>query len=306
MTGIKRLSVVVPVTQDEGDLAQDFIAYKTVLADNAEFVDFIYVLDGQCPQAVEALKSLKIAGEPLQILSFAKSKGEAAALSVGCHHAEGDVIMTLPAKMQVKTEELARLLVAFEGTDMVVAQRRLDREASFGREKKLEYILKLLLNSPFKDLRCGVRILRPRIAEEIPLYNNQHRFWPILAQEQGFVVRELEVEGYLQRKLSPGVDINIVLDVMTVYFLLRFLRKPFRFFGGVGFTILAIGVIATGYLVIERLFFGIGLADRPALILSTLMIVLGIQILAVGLIGEIITFSYTKDIKPYKVERIVK
>lgn len=306
MSDIKQLSVVVPITQDEGDLAEDFAAYKTQLYNNAENIDFIYVLDGECPQAVATLRSLKNAGEPLQILSFAKSMGEAAALTVGCRHAQGEVIMTLPAKTQVKITELSRLLVALDGADMVVARRHLDREVGFGREKKLEYTLKLLLKSPFNDLRCGVRVLRPRIAQEISLYNNQHRFWPLLAQEQGFIVRELEVEGYLRRRTSPGVDVSIVLDVITVYFLLRFLRKPFRFFGGFGFAVLSVGAIATGYLVVERLFFGVGLADRPALILSTLMIVLGIQIIAVGLIGEIITFSYTKDIKPYKVERIVE
>lgn len=306
MSKLKQLSVIVPVTKEETDLAQDFLAYRTALAETSDQIDFIYILDGPYPKTLDTLKALKKAGEPLEILSFAKRSGEGTALSVGCSHASGDVIMTLPAKIQVEPKELPCLLEALEGADMVVARRRLGRETAFGREKKLEYVLKLLLKSPFQDLRCGVRVLRPEVAQEISLYDNQHRFWPLLAQEQGFTVREFEVKGYLPKRESRGVDISIFLDIVTIYFLLRFLRKPFRFFGGIGFGILVLGALATGYLVVERLFFGVGLADRPALILSTLLIVLGIQIIAVGLVGEIITFSYTKDIKPYKVDRVVE
>lgn len=306
MSRLSQLSVIIPVTKDAADLAEDFLAYRTALTEASDQIEFIYILDGQHPQALNTLKVLKKAGEPLEILSFAKRVGEGTALSVGCSHARGEIIMTLPAKIQVEPRELSRVLDALDSADMVVARRSLGRNAAFGREKKLEYVLKLLLKSPFEDLRCGVRVLRPEVAQEISLYDNQHRFWPLLAQEQGFVVRELEVKGHLPKRESRGVDINIFLDIVTIYFLLRFLRKPFRFFGGIGFGILVFGALATGYLVVERLFFGVGLADRPALILSTLLVVLGIQIIAVGLVGEIITFSYTKDIKPYKVDRVVE
>ena len=94
--------------------------------------------------------------------------------------------------------------------------------------------------------------------------------------------------------------------MVTIYFLLRFLQKPFRFFGGFGFAILAVGGLFTAYLVVARLFFGVPLVDRPALVLSTLMVVLGIQILSVGLIGEIVAFTYAKDVKDYRVDRVVE
>lgn len=101
------------------------------------------------------------------------------------------------------------------------------------------------------------------------------------------------------------IDFSLLLDVVTIYFLLRFVRKPFRFFGGFGFAILAVGGLFTAYLVFVRLVFGVPLVDRPALILSTLMVVLGIQIISVGLIGEIIAFTYAKEVKDYRVDRIV-
>jgi hypothetical protein len=102
-----------------------------------------------------------------------------------------------------------------------------------------------------------------------------------------------------------GIDLSLVLDLITAFFLIRFIKRPFRFFGGFGFAVLAVGGLVTAWLVFARLFLGEALVDRPALILSSLMIVLGIQIISVGLIGEIITFSFTKEHKDYKVERIV-
>jgi hypothetical protein len=106
------------------------------------------------------------------------------------------------------------------------------------------------------------------------------------------------------QRLLP-VDVSLVLDVVTIYFLLRFVRKPFRFFGGFGFTVLTLGALFTAWLVVTRLLFGVPLVDRPALVLSTLMIVLGIQIISVGLIGEIVAFTYAKNVRDYRVDRIV-
>jgi hypothetical protein len=128
-----------------------------------------------------------------------------------------------------------------------------------------------------------------------------------LAQAQGFAVRELDLPASHPpqhgAKLLP--DLSLLLDVVTVYFLLRFVRKPFRFFGGFGFAILAAGGLFTGWLVLSRLFLDVPLVDRPALVLSTLMVVLGIQIISVGLIGEIVAFTYAKEVRDYRVDRIV-
>jgi hypothetical protein len=150
--------------------------------------------------------------------------------------------------------------------------------------------------------------MRRRVAEELVLYGSQERFLPLLAQAQGFKVVELALPMApgtgLRRQL--GIEPTLVLDALTVVFLLRFLKKPFRFFGGIGLAVLAAGALATAWLVFTRLFLGVPLADRPALILSTLLVVLGIQIIAVGLIGEIITFAHAREIDDYKIDRIVE
>ena len=151
--------------------------------------------------------------------------------------------------------------------------------------------------------------MRAEVAKELTIYGNQYRFLPLLAQAQGFAVREVDLParatGQRVERGRWGSIVSLLLDVVTIYFLLRFLRKPFRFFGGFGFAVLAVGGLFTAWLVVARLFFGVPLVDRPALVLSTLMIVLGIQIISVGLIGEIVAFTYAKDIKDYRVDRVV-
>jgi hypothetical protein len=130
-----------------------------------------------------------------------------------------------------------------------------------------------------------------------------------MAHRQGFRVIELDVtqseSDKYRRIYAPGVYVRRLLDLLTIFFLVKFTKKPLRFFGLVGTTLFGLGVVSSLYLIIERLFFAVNLADRPALFLSSLLIVLGVQIIAIGLIGEIIIFTHAKDLKEYKIDKII-
>jgi hypothetical protein len=307
MMRIELISVVVPVTQDL-DVTPAYQSYRRVLAQYGKPVEFIYVLDGLMPQAAQGLRALKSAGEPIEILSFANPFGEAAALTVGFRHAAGDVVFTLTPHVEVAPEALPSLMEALATSDLAVARRVLANGQEPPKQRKFDRMVNTLFGTSLQDIRCTVRAMRAEVAKDLTVYGNQHRFLPLLAQAQGFVVREVDLPSARAprrpSRLLP-VDLSLALDIVTIYFLLRFLKKPFRFFGGFGFAILALGGIFTAYLVIARLLFDVPLVDRPALVLSTLMIVLGIQILSVGLIGEIVAFTYAKDAKDYRVDRIV-
>ncbi len=300
------LSVVVLIDREPDDILALHEACRRAIAPLAPEIEFIYVVDGPLERTIAALRELADRGEPLSILTFPKAFGEASALSVAFREARGGYILTLPAEIQVELEELPKLVAAIDGADLVVCRRLTEKPLRLGKSKKLEYLSRLLLGSSFGDLRCGVRLLRRSVADELVLYGNQHRFLPLIAQTQGFLVREVPVRGRIRENRRPRLAVNLLLDLLTIYFLLRFVQKPFRFFGGFGMVILGIGALVTAWLVVERLFFGVGLADRPALVLSTLTIVLGIQIIAVGLIGEIIAFAHARNLKDYKIEKILE
>lgn len=307
MTAMRALSVVIPVQNERPDIKEIHDFYKKALEPTDYAVQFIYVVDGQYPTSLEALRKLRESGEKIDILAHNQSFGEATALSTGFRYANGDLILTLGEYIQVKPEEIARLLSHANEADLLVARRHPPDGVAPGGQRKFEYLVRLMLGTEFSDLRCAVRVLSRKVVDEITLYGNQHYFLPMIAQTHGFRVIQIDVAALNnKRKGSAGLKLGLVLDVITAYFLIRFVRKPFRFFGGFGIAVLALGGVITIYLVIMRLVFDVPLIDRPALILSSLMVVLGIQIISVGLIGEIITFAFTKEHKDYKIERIVE
>jgi CTP:molybdopterin cytidylyltransferase MocA len=303
------LTAVVLVLEDTAELAATHARYAKALEPAAERVDFVYVVDGQLPQALSALRELRRKALAVEVLCFPTRMGEAAALSVGLQAATGEVVMTLAAEPRVEDADLLRLVAALDGADLVVGRRSHVMEESRGRGRKLDHLVDRLFGTGLKDIRSTTRAMRADVARELTLYGNQFNFLPLLAQAQGFRVVEVDIRCRRPATAAKGLlpfDPSLILDVIAVFFLLRFLRKPFRFFGGFGFAVLVLGLLLTAWLVGARLFFDVPLGERPALILSTLLIVLGIQIISVGLIGEIISFTYAKDVKDYRVERLVE
>ena len=147
------------------------------------------------------------------------------------------------------------------------------------------------------------------VAKEVPLYGDLHRFFPLLAFRQGFRISEIQVQqsphDHGVRLQRPGVYLRRLLDLLALFFLFKFTKKPLRFFGLLGVGLFSIGSVVTGYLGFERLFLGVGLSDRPVLIAGALMMVLGVQLFSVGLLGEIIIFTHSREAKEYQVREIL-
>lgn len=305
------LSVIVPVTERFDDPVELFEAYDQALSVLGRDYEFIYVLDGAYRDTRAALLALQEAGRPLRVLQLSKSFGEATALTAGFESARGDLLMTLPAYHQVEPEAIGKLLDALPGQDMVVVRRwpRRDSRLSRLQTRAFSALLGLFLGGRFHDLGCSVRLFRRAITQEVPLYGDQHRFLPVLAERQGFRVSEIDLpqssRDRYRRIYSPGVYPRRLLDLLTVFFLIKFTKKPLRFFGLIGASTAAIGALALVVLVFERLVLGESLADRPALLLSSLLVVLGVQVFGLGLLGELIIFTHAKDLKEYTVREIV-
>ena len=305
------VSAIVPVTERLDDVEAVFEAYKAGIEAAGHEYEFVYVLDGQYPEVLATLQRLKERDEKINIVSFAKWFGESTALTAGVKHAAGDIIVTLPAYLQVDPGEIPRLIKALDNYDLVIGARTPRRDPKINRiqSKLFHAILKTGMEVPFQDIGSAVRVFRRQIMDEIRLYGDQHRFMGILALRRGLRVVELPVaqaESDRRRRLYPvGVYVRRMLDILAIVFLVKFTEKPLRFFGLVGLSTFFVGFVFTLVLVFQRLFFDVALADRPALILGSLMIVLGLQIVAVGLIGEIIIFTRAKGNKPYTVERTV-
>jgi glycosyltransferase involved in cell wall biosynthesis len=311
MTSTVDITAIVPVSERHDDVRSLYTEYRDALETYGRKYEFIFVLDGHFLEALEQLKQLQEKGEPLKIVKLAKWFGEATALTVGFESSSSDVILTLPAYYQVEPSEIPKILTELHDHDMVIGRRHPRVDSRFNRLQTRIFhgIVNLITGSSFKDLGCGVRAFKRSVVTELPLYGDQHRFLPLLASRVGFRVGEVDVAQSPKEKFwrvyRPGVYPRRLLDLLTVFFLVKFTKKPLRFFGLIGTATFAVGSLVLLYLVVERLFLGVALADRPALLLSSLLVVLGVQLFALGLIGELIIFTHAKDLKEYSIEEII-
>jgi glycosyltransferase involved in cell wall biosynthesis len=311
MRAAPELSVIVPVGSRYDDVQGVLDAYRIALDRLKMSYELVYVLDGPHPDALEILLAQQARVPNFEILQLARPFGEATAIVAGFEASRGKLILTLPAYFQVDPAELGPLLAAKGDFHMVVGHRWPRHGTRFDKLRRSVFhmLLRLITGQSFRDLGCGVRFLDREVLEEISVYGDQHRFLPLLAERNGFRVLEVDVRQSERDRFRGRYQIREhlrrSLDILTVFFLTRFTKKPLRFFGMIGTIVFALGAIGLTIVVAERLFFDRALADRPAMLLSALFVVLGIQIGALGLLGELIIFTHARSMKEYRVERIV-
>jgi len=306
------VSVIVPVGSRFAPAADLYAEYKRALESLGQSYELIFVIDGQRNEFSAGLRELLDVGHRFTVVGLTRPFGEATALMAGFEHASGRIILTLPAYHQIDATEVGRLVEALDSCDMAIGRRwpRSGGVLERARRSVFHGLLASVTRLRFHDLGCGARAFDRRVLEEIQLYGDQHRFLPVLADRQGFRVREVDVRQSPQDRFEgvyqPREYTRGFLDIFTVFFLVRFTKKPLRFFGMVGVSTFAIGALLIAWLVVERLFFEQALAGRPALLLSSLLVVLGLQLFALGLLGELIIFTHARAIKDYQVERIIQ
>jgi glycosyltransferase involved in cell wall biosynthesis len=307
-----QLSVIVPVGTRHADLKALHRDYRQALDDIGRSHEIIYVLDGPIPEATAALEQLMQSGERITVVQLTRLFGESTALMAGFEQASGAIVLTLPAYYQIEPEEIGNLVAALESADIVISRRwpRAGGLLERIRRGAFHRLVSWMTGLELHDLGCTARAMKRQVLEEISLYGDQHRLLPALADRQGFRVLEIDVKQSAQDRFEGAYRTreyaHRVLDVFAVFFLVRFTKKPLRFFGMIGASTLSIGTILVIYLVIDRLVFGNALANRPALLLSSLLVVLGLQLFALGLLGELIIFTHAGGMKDYQVERVIE
>jgi glycosyltransferase involved in cell wall biosynthesis len=307
-----QLSVIVPVGQRHAEVTALYADYRRGVEAIGCSYEFIYVVDGAYRDVMTGIEGLLRVGEKITAVYLARSFGESTALMAGFEQARGEFILTLPAYYQIDVSDISKLVDALNSADVVVSRRwpRVGGPLERLRRGFFHRLVSWMTGLKLHDLGCSARAMKRRVLEEIALYGDQHRLLPALADRQGFRILEIEVHQSSQDRNEGGYRAreyaHRLLDVFAVFFLVRFTKKPLRFFGMVGASILSIGTVLVLYLVIDRLFFSVGLANRPALLLSSLLVVLGLQLFALGLLGELIIFTHARDLKDYQVDRVIE
>jgi glycosyltransferase involved in cell wall biosynthesis len=306
------LSVVVSISERHDDLQQLYLDYSREILAMGLAYEFIFVVDGPDHDILETLKNLKKEHVEVSLIMLNRSFGEATALSAGFERAKGKIIVTVASYFQVEPHEIQRMVkgVLEDEEDLIVAWRHPRIDSRFNRCQSWIYhkIIRAVIGTEYHDVSCGLRVMKRQVADEISLYGDLHRFFPISAYQLGFRVSEAPVRQSPQdtrrRVNRPGVYLRRLIDIVTFFFLFKFTKKPLRFFGLLGSGIFALGMGLTGYIGAERLL-GIAPAGRPLLILGVLFMVFGVQLFSTGLLGEIIIFTHARSVKDYQTSEIL-
>jgi hypothetical protein len=304
-TAERLVTVLVPVIGDPDDLGDLYREYSAPFRASGTQFEFIFIAAPSCSMRIPQLEPLVEAGEPVRGL-VAQTISEATLLRVGVSAARGDRIITLPAFHRIEAPGLLHLLDRLdEGADFVVARRWPRRDAWVNRAQAwvFHWITKTLRGDQLNDVSSGVHATRRDVINDLPLYGDLFRFLPILALGAGFNVAEVDTPQHpadrRARLYRPGVYVRRLLDVMGLFFLVRFTEKPLRFFGLVGSAGLVAGSAVLLLLLVERMF-GKGVGDRPLMIIGVLLIVLGVQAVGLGLVGEIIVHLHIRRTRRYR------
>ncbi len=308
---IKKVSVVVPAYNEEESLIPLSFELRNVFNELKQFeFEVIIIDDGSTDNTVKVLNEIRREDNRFKFISFQKNYGKSAALSVGFKHASGDVIITLDADLQDNPHEIPNLIRKIEeGYDLVSGWKkvRFDPFTKKYSSRLFNFVTSLLTGIKIHDFNCGLKIYRREVAQSIKVYGEMHRYLPVLAHWHGFKVGEIVVRHHPRRygktKFGASRFLKGFLDLITVLFTTRYLRRPLHLFGTIGFVLFLIGFIIDAYLTIEWAFFGEYLTNRPMLWLGILLIILGMQTIAIGLIGEMIA-HHAQRVEDYHIKHI--
>ena len=305
------VSVIVLVVEMHDDLAKLYDEFSGALRALGKTYEFVFVLDGGFRQLVEPLKAIRQGRPGIRIVALGRPFGESVALQAGVENSTGATIVTLASYFQVGAEAVARALGGLDqGAHLVVVRRypRLDSFFNRLQSKAFHGLVRLLTGTRFRDLTCGFRAMRREVLEDVRPYGELHHFIPLLAERAGFRVKEIDApqrrEESAARVFGIGLYMGRVMDVVTVFFLTKFTRKPLRFFGMIGTLVGVAGFAILTYLAAYRLLGYGAIGDRPILLLGLLLVVFGVQSISIGLVGEIVIFTHARD-KEYRVDLVL-
>jgi dolichol-phosphate mannosyltransferase len=289
------ISVVVPVRDEEQSvepLHRELCAALDPLDDPWEVV---FVDDGSTDGTFAALARLHDAHTNVRAVRLRRNQGKAAALDAGFAEASGELVVTLDGDLQDDPAEIPRLLAVLEeGWDLVCGWKT-DRQDPLTRRvpsRVFNGIVGRVSGVRLHDMNCGLKAMRAEVADEIRLYGELHRFVPVLAADRGFRVSETPVRHrprpHGRSRYGMERYLRGFLDLLTVSFMSRYRRRPLHLFGGAGLLLALVGSLILAYLTVVKLS-GERIGQRPLLTLGVLLVVVGIQLLSLGLISELIT-----------------
>ena len=303
------LSVVVPLLNEEATLERLYEELEEGIAPTGLEWEVLFVDDGSTDGSYRELVRLHSAHLNVRVVRLRRNFGKAAALAAGIEVAAGDVIVTMDADLQDDPAEIPSLLAKLDEGFDVVSGWKCDRHDPFVRRfvsRIYNTATRIATGVKLHDMNCGLKVYRAEVFDHVRLYGERHRFVPVLAHHLGFSVTELPVNHRPRANGHSRFGIERYLrapfDLLTIVFMGRYRHRPLHLFGGVGLIASLVGVAILAYLTVLKVQ-GEGIGSRPLLLLGVLFVVVGVQLLSLGLIGEMLTSHHEEKLQSTRSDR---
>jgi len=293
MKGVE-ISVVVPAFNEEKSIEPLYDKIRNVLSKKK--YEIVFIDDGSTDSTFAAMQLLHAQDARISVIRFKKNLGKAAALQEGFKKAAGKIIITLDADLQDDPAEIPKLVRMLKRYDLVVGWK-FERKDPISRKlasKLFNFLGSVVTKIHLHDMNCGFKAMRNSVAKDLYIYGELHRYIPVLAKWDGYTVGEVKVRHFPRRfgKSKYGVSrlAKGFFDLITVKFLGDYGKRPMHLFGSIGVVCTVVGILAGLYLTVQW-FQGIPIGGRPLLLLAILLVVLGVQFISLGFLGEMIIRS---------------
>ncbi|WP_339752210.1 glycosyltransferase family 2 protein [uncultured Winogradskyella sp.] len=298
------ISVVIPLLNEEDSLKELHNWIVSVMQSNSFSYEILFIDDGSTDNSWKVITQLSLANSNVKGIRFLKNFGKSQALHAGFAKAEGDVIITMDADLQDNPEEILELykMIMSEGYDLVSGwkKKRYDSVISKNLPSKLfNWAARRTSGVKLNDFNCGLKAYSNTVVKHIDVYGEMHRYIPVLAKNAGFTnigekVVQHQARKYGKTKFGMNRFINGFLDLITIWFITRFGRRPMHLFGSLGVIMFIIGLGFAFYLGLDKLFFnptGRLITERPQFYLALSTMIIGSQFFIAGFLGELILRS---------------
>jgi glycosyltransferase involved in cell wall biosynthesis len=294
------LSIVIPVRNESANLDALYRELTDTLTAFGRAYEIIIVEDGSTDDTFDVLVRLQAADPRLRIIRFRRNFGQTAAFAAGFAHARGRFIVTSDGDMQNDPRDIPKMVEQCEGGPDIVAGWRRDRKDPFLNRRLpsmiANWVISYTTGVKLHDYGCSLKVFRAEVVKPMRLYGEMHRFLPAIASEMGVAIEECEVNHrartHGQSNYGISRTIRVILDLLTVKFLISYSTRPLQIFGLVGGVMGTVGGLICAWLAFRRLIGAEAIANRPLLLFGILLVSTGVQLLTLGLLAEMQARTY--------------
>ena len=293
-----KVSVVIPLHNEEENIEELYAALKSVMDAESNDYELLFIDDGSTDGTLDILEPIGQKDTKVRLLRFRRNFGKAAAWAAGFDHARGDVIVTIDGDLQNDPKDIPKMVALIGEYDIVNGWRKKRKDPYIIRRFPsiiANWMISRVTGVKLRDYGSGLKAYKAEVVKNINMYGEMHRFIPAVASWYGVKIKEIETTHHPRRhgKSKYGISrtLMVILDLITVKFLQSFSTKPLQAFGPIGLLCGLSGFLINFYLMFLW-FSGEHIGKRPLLLLGVLLIIVGIQLIGMGLLGEMLVSSY--------------